>query len=211
MEKHRVLLVGWRGGVGGALLRLIATHPIRARLTDRLDGIVLPGRLDPDGLARQLDEHRITQVIEAADVDTLAFSRVCASRGADYVASAMQTLGDGEATLTVPAIQKVLPARRPDIGAASHLIGAGMNPGVVNALVSAGLEEFARRIGAQPDLYAIYFTEEDTTRCVGGAHDDSFAISWSPHHALEELLEPHAMYVANGRPVRCDHPPHTRL
>jgi hypothetical protein len=211
MRKHRALLVGWGGGVGGALLRLVATHPMRARITDRLDALVLPGRLDPAGLARQIDDHRITQVIEAADVDTLAFSRVCADRGADYVASAMQKLGEGDGTLTVPAIQKALPARRPDIGDASHLIGAGMNPGVVNALVFAGLEEFARRIGTQPDLYAIYFTEEDTTRRVGRDRDDRFEITWSPHGALEELLEPHAMYMVDGQPVRCDHAPHTRL
>jgi homospermidine synthase len=211
MEFHRALLIGWRGGVGSALLRLLAGHPAGWRMAGRLAALVLPNWLDADGLARQIELHRIDQVIELADVDTLAFSRVCAARGVDYIAASMQKPGDGEDALTMPAARALLPSHRPDVGDASHLIGTGMNPGVVNALVFAGLAELARRGVPEADLYAIYITEEDTTARAGGdLEDDVFPMSWSPRHALQELLEPHAMYVTHGELARCAHRPHER-
>ena len=214
MRNRRALVLGWRGGVGTALLRLLGTHQAARPLVNRLETVILSGPFDPP-LDRLLVEHRINQVVEVGDVDTLATSAVCARHGADYVSAAMQKQGDGDDALTMVAAQSLLPGRRPAVGDASHLIGAGMNPGVVNALVYAGLEALAARTGAAPtvealELYAIHVTEEDTTRRVGAEPGDEFPMSWSPHHALAEILEPRAMYVAGGRLATFGHRPHDR-
>jgi homospermidine synthase len=60
---------------------------------------------------------------------------------------------------------------------------------------------------ARLDVTAIHVTEEDTT-ATAACDPGVFAMSWSPRHALDELLEPHAMYVAHGRIARLPHRPH---
>ena len=215
----RALIIGWRGGVGAALLRLLASHPAGSRIADRLEAVVLAGMVDDTSLAEALVQHRIDQVIEVADVDTLATSAVCARHGAAYLSASMQRDGQGHDALTMVAALDLLPGRRPDVGGLSHLIGAGMNPGVVNALAFAGIDALAARAGVAPeaiidDLYALHVTEEDTTALVDGERIEAaegFAMSWSPLHALEEILEPHAMYVTRGELARLDHRPHDRV
>lgn len=217
MTSRRALIIGWRGGVGSALLSLIGGHPAGRRLSKAMDGIVLAAtRVDEASLATLLREHRVDLVIEVADVDTLAFSAVCAEHGADYVTASMQRQACGDEELTMIGACALLPEHRPDVGDASHLIGAGMNPGVVNALVFAALEELGCRVARPPtldalDIYAIYVTEQDTTELAGSDLTDELPMSWSPEHALDELLEPHAMYVANGSVQCLPHRPHERL
>jgi hypothetical protein len=202
-RRQRALIVGWRGGVGTALLGLLAGHPAGRRISDRLDDIVLPGgRIEPEDLDRMIREQGITQVVEIADVDTLEYSKVCARHGIDHVTATIQT---GEED-TMPAVERVFAKVKAERG--SQLLGSGMNPGVVNALVLAGLDEFAKRAGAKPDLHAIYITEEDTTRRRQPATGDVFEMTWSPHHALGELLEDPASYFADGKQQCCDHTPH---
>ena len=202
-RRQRALIVGWRGGVGTALLGLLGGHPIGRRISDALDDIVLPGgRIGPDDLDRLIREQGVTQVIEVADVDTLEFSKVCAKHGADHVTATIQT---GEED-TMPAVHRVFEQVKAERG--SQLLGSGMNPGVVNALVLAGIEEFTKRAGATPDLYAIYITEQDTTRRATPSKGDVFEMSWSPRHALGELLETHASYYSDGEQHCFEHPPH---
>jgi homospermidine synthase len=186
---------------------LLGGHPAGRRISEQLD-IVLPGgRIDPDDLDRLIREQGITQVIEVADVDTLAFSRVCAKHGADHVTATIQT---GEED-TMPAVKRVFEAVTAEQG--SQLLGSGMNPGVVNALVLAGMDELAKRAGTKPDLHAIYITEQDTTRRSAGPapSDDVFEITWSPIHALGELLEDRASYFSGGEHRCFDHQPHRAL
>src|SRR5688572_19533001 len=95
-RRERALIVGWRGGVGTALLGLLSAHPAGRRISDALDDLVLPGgRLEAADLDRLIREQGITQVIEISDVDTLEFSKVCAKHGADHVTATIQT-GDVE-------------------------------------------------------------------------------------------------------------------
>lgn len=206
MGRKRALVIGWRGGVGSTLLRLLAGHPAGRRLARSRELVLPSGKIGPADLAARLADLAIAEVIEVADVDTLAFSRACAERGANYLAASMQSDG----ALVMPAARALLPESRPDVGDTSQLIGAGMNPGIVNALALAGVDELARRTGVPPDLYAIYITEIDTTTCPD-ARDDVFAMTWSPHQALEELLEPRATYLANGELVHRDHRPHEAI
>lgn len=207
-RRERALIVGWRGGVGTALLGLLGGHPAGRRLSDELDDIVLPGgRIEPDDLDRLIREQGVTQVIEVADVDTLEFSKVCAKHGADHVTATIQT---GEED-TMPAVKRVFEKVKADEG--SQLLGSGMNPGVVNALVLAGIDELTKRAGTKPDLHAIYVTEQDTTRRSSGPAptDDIFEITWSPIHALGELLEDQASYFRDGKHQCFEHQPHRAL
>jgi hypothetical protein len=230
---RRALIVGWRGGVGRALLGLLAHHDLGRRIVERLDALFLldledgapPAQLRDARVLRAgasldaaLADHRIDQVIEVADVDTADTSAACVRRGADFVSASMRRDGDPEQALTMIGARWPLPDRRVAIRE-SHLIGSGMNPGIVNALALAGMAELARRVGSPAtiealDIYAIHVTELDTTADAGGEgrpdDRDEFAMSWSPRHALEEILEPHAMYVAAGELARADHPPHVR-
>lgn len=188
-------------------------------LVDRHDGpprCSLPGAHvlatgaadDHEALARTIYDHGIDQVIEVADVDTVATSAVCAALGADYLSASLQ--GD---LPTLVAASRLL-GDRPDTRGASHLIGAGMNPGIVNALAVVGVDELARRSRIpvrELDLYAIHVTEQDTTAAVDTLDHDAFPMSWSPRHALDELLEPQAMYIGRGRLARLPHRPHDTL
>ena len=207
-RKERALIVGWRGGVGTALLGLLGGHPAGRRISDGLDDIVLPGgRIEAEDLDRLIREQGITQVIEVADVDTLEFSKVCAKHGCDHVTATIQT---GEED-TMPAVKRVFEAVKAEKG--SQLLGSGMNPGVVNALVLAGMEELEKRAGTKPDVHAIYITEQDTTRRSKGPapSDDVFEITWSPIHALGELLEKQASYFSDGEHRCFEHQPHRAL
>jgi hypothetical protein len=224
MAGQRALIVGWRGGVGRALLGLLAGHAAGHRRLGQLAELFLldqdsggPPPLDaqvlaPAPLETVLGHHRIDQVIEVADVETMAFSASCARHGADYVSASVQhrelSTMEGARALAVP------PTLRPDVGARSHLLATGMNPGIVNALVLAGIEALVERTGLAADaleLCAIHVTEEDTTAPSAAPAPDVFPMSWSPAHALDEILEPAAMYVAQGRFARLPHRPHERL
>jgi saccharopine dehydrogenase-like NADP-dependent oxidoreductase len=234
---RRALILGCAGGIGATLVQLLARHPAGRRLAARLEHLVLldalpagdpplpahvlpPSRIeDAEELAPLLATHGIDQVIEVGDVDTLAMSRVCSAHGADYVSASLQRRdvpSDSAESLTMVASRVLIPEQRPHVGATSHLLAAGMNPGIVNALVAVGLEELAQRVGVAPtvealEVYAIYVTEQDTTTAVEGVEGDVFPMSWSPRHALDEILEPSAMYVAEARLRTLPHRPDERL
>jgi saccharopine dehydrogenase-like NADP-dependent oxidoreductase len=237
-NRRRALLLGWRGGVGTAVANLLAHHPTGRRIAAELDALFLIDRENgtppppirgarllphhdvdgPAALAALVADHRIDHVIEVADVDTLAFSDACARRHVDYLSTSLQRQdGTAHDQLTMIAASRLEPGLRGRAAGGSQLIGSGMNPGVVNALVHAGLAELARRVGAPPDVaalevYAIHVTEEDTTALDGGAVADGvFPSSWSPDHCLSEMLEPDAMVMQRGHLLGLGHRPHDRL
>lgn len=234
LKGRRALVLGFRGGVGTALLGLLTDHPMGRALVAELEALFLlderggalperasfaqrlPARtVDASALREVLVAHRIDQLIEVANVSTSQFLQVCEDVGADYVSTSVAADGDAPFNRVMPAARHLLLEHRPS-ARRSHLIGTGMNPGVVNALVLAGIEAFAQKVGTSADvgaldLYAIYITEQDTTEVTEAANaPEVFASTWCPQHCLEEMLEPEAMLYRGGELVALDHAPHRR-
>lgn len=231
-------MLGAAGGVAGATLALLDRHPLGRALLPRGTELLL---LDGDGsqphvpmprgarwlpattisqaheLAEICVEHRVTQVIELAAVDTWDCLEACAAVGASFLTTTFDTW-EGTEQFDPDDSFCMLRARGlfspPDVDAGTHLVCMGMNPGLVNLLVAAGLRELAERSGRPASLealgvHAILFTEIDQTTVVDIPLDPSrFAASWSPEGCLDEILEPHAMINIAGDLTRLDHPPH---
>lgn len=231
------LVVGFRGGVGQALLGLWARHAglaeLRARagsllLVDAEDGpaIDVPGtRTLPalavrsgEDLAALLRAHPVDAVVDLSELGTFDCIEACAHAGASWLSTSLErwphhvngATSDGG---VLGDARRLLPGHRPATQSGSHLVGTGMNPGVVNALARAAMHHFAARVGvaANPEaleLHALHVTEEDTTARTD-AHDDAgrFAVTWRPRSCLEELHEPRASYVLRGQPVTLPHAP----
>lgn len=223
-SRRRALLLGASGGVGRALLHLLMTHPEGHAVAARLEALFVidsgrhpipapPGAqrlpamtINPESLARLIRDHRIDQVIEVASIDTRAASRVCADLGSDYVSAALTD--DGPILVAAAKFH----VDRPQARGTRQVIGSGMNPGVVESLAVIGADEFRRRVGTSDlALYGVHVTEVDTTRTTEPLANDIFAMTWSPEHALDELLEQKTMYVSGGRVVSTDHAPFARL
>jgi saccharopine dehydrogenase-like NADP-dependent oxidoreductase len=231
-NNQRALVVGAAGGVGRAVLSLLEGSPSGRRIASTLDSLLLLdraagrrtlpleiGALLPPGTIRSADDlatiirdHQVTQVVDLSSLDTIDCTAVCDDLGADFLCTSVEEWAGQAPVPTDAAISPLLPSQRPLLDR-SHLVGSGANPGIVNALVFAALEEFGRRMGVPPsveslDVHAILITEEDTTReAVGAPSTDVFAMTWSPAHCLEELFEPRAFAVADGRIVEFDHAP----
>jgi homospermidine synthase len=234
MIRKRTLLLGAGGGVGSATLALLERHALGRRLLDGTRELLLLDREPPsqtlptrlaekarwlpprsiengNDLAALLREHPVDEVIELAALGTWDCVEVCAEHGASY----LNTCYDHWSGTGAP-LPSMIRARElfepPDIEAGVHLIGAGMNPGLVNLLVGEALRELGERSGrpaslAGLDIHAIVFTELDTTHEPGRESVDEFAMTWCPEHCLEELLEPEAMIVVDGELVGLGHPP----
>ncbi|MFV8755638.1 saccharopine dehydrogenase NADP-binding domain-containing protein [Nannocystaceae bacterium ST9] len=231
----RTLLLGAAGGVGSATLALLDRHALGRRLLEGTRELLLLDRDPPsqglparvaekarwlparaiesaDDLAELLREHPVDEVIELAALGTWDCVEVCAEHGVSY----LNTCYD-HWDAAGPAQPSMVRARElfdpPDVEAGVHLIGAGMNPGLVNLLVGEGLRALAQRTGRPASLtglgvHAIAFTELDTTREPARVGVDEFAATWCPEHCLEELLEPEAMIVVDGELVGLGHAPH---
>lgn len=230
------LVVGFRGGVGQALLGLWTRHPALADLRARVGSLLLVDAEDGppadvphtrtlpattvrsgEDLAALLQAHPAQAVVDLSELGTFDCIDACARAGASWLSTSLErwphephgaTSDDG----VLQDTRRLLPEHRPAPPGGSHLVGTGMNPGVVNALARAALHTFAARVGvaANPealDLHALYVTEEDTTRRTDGNDDAGrFAVTWRPRSCLEELHEPAATYVRHGRPVALPHP-----
>jgi hypothetical protein len=182
-------------------------------------GILLPPTSvgSAQELADLVREHRITDFVDLSSIDTVDCTRACDELGADFLCTSVEEWPGRGSIATDEAIARLLPPRRPALERRAHLVGSGANPGIVNALVFAGLEDFGGRVGvpattAELDLYAVLITEEDTTaeRSGNGARD-VFAMTWSPLHCLEELFESRAFAARDGEVIGLGHRPTARL
>jgi homospermidine synthase len=225
--------VGAGGGVGHALLAVLATTDAGRRLAARSEEIVLLDQLasnvelmpagaswapsrritsagDLVDLEREL---RVDQVIDLSSLGTMECVAACDALGVSYLTTSIEHWPDAPAGEWSDLITAFLPPFRPGLTGASHLVGSGINPGIVNALVFRGIDTLASAVGVAPSaaalgLRSILITEEDTTTEVGvGELRKTFAMTWSPTHCLEEVLQPHALVVRNGRMEPLDHPP----
>ncbi len=234
---QRTLLVGAGGGVGSAALALLDHHALGRRLLEGTRELLLLDRDPPthalsrsqladkarwlparsiesvDDLAGLLDEHPVDEVIELAALGTWDCVEVCSERGISYLNTCYDHWDGGPVVPSASMVRARELFEPPDIEAGVHLIGVGMNPGLVNLLVGEALRSLARRTGQAAslsalDIYAIAFTELDTTRASSESERDEFAATWRPEHCLEELLEPAAMIVVDGELVELGHAPH---
>ncbi|HLT36321.1 MAG TPA: homospermidine synthase [Enhygromyxa sp.] len=170
-------------------------------------------------LAELVAEHRIEQVIELAAVDTWDCLEACAAAGASFLTTTFDTW-EGTEQFDPDDPFCMLRARGlfspPDVDYGTHLVCMGMNPGLVNLLVAAGLRELAERTNRPASLAAlevesIVFTELDETTVDGErspGEPPRFCSTWSPEGCLDEILEPYAMINVAGELTRLDHAPH---
>lgn len=231
------LILGCNGGVGRAVLSLLDGTAPGDRLLAGVDTLFLADREpvsaprisvryrelpavaveEPETLERLIREHRLAQVVDLSSIDTIDATRVCDELDAHFLCTSVEEWPAGESVPTDEAIARLKPPRRPELTNRRHLVGTGANPGIVNALVFAAMEELARRVGAAPtaealDLHSILVTEEDTTEEPGVRYeDDVFPMTWSPIHCLEELFEPRAFAARQGEIVDLGHRPIDRL
>ena len=232
----RALIIGSNGGVGRAVLSLLRRSRPGLRLMEGTDEIFLADREptlvsgipsnwkvlpptpveSPEELERLVREHRLTQVVDLSSIDTIDATRICDEAGASFLCTSIEEWPGRESVPTDEAIARLKPPHRPELTERRHLVGSGANPGIVNALVFAAIEELANRVGVEPtiealDLHSILVTEEDTTREPGvGYDDDVFPMTWSPGHCLEELFEPRAFVARQGAIVDLAHRPTER-
>jgi homospermidine synthase len=229
---HRALIIGCQGGVGHAVLALLQYSAAGQLLREQLDRILLVDRRPPDGpvpleqgellppttiesaedLARLVREHHITEVIDLSSIDTVDCTRACDELGAHFLCTSVEEWPWRGSIPTDEAIARLIPPRRPVLSRRSHLVGSGANPGIVNALAFAAIEEFARRVGVAPtpdalELHTVLITEDDTTAARDAPQGNVFAMTWSPAHCLEELFEPRAFAARDGIVVGLGHGP----
>lgn len=241
-------MLGAAGGVAGATLALLERHPLgRALLADTRELLLvdkawqagpeiqaqvpIPARArwlpattidNAEQLAALVREYRVDEVIELAAVDTWDCVEACAAVGANYLTTTFDTW-EGTEEFDPDDPYCMLRARAlfapPDVAAGVHLVCMGMNPGLVNLLVAAGLRELGVRSGRAPslaalDVHSIVFTEIDETTVVDqrvGEHSNaklSFPSTWCPEGCLDEVLERYAMINQGGELTRLDHAPH---
>jgi len=232
----RALLLGFNGGVGRAVLSLLERSEPGARLLSGMEALFLadrapnPGDLPtrgqvlppisveaPEALEKLIRDHDLTQIVDLSSIDTIDATKLCDDLGVNFLCTSIEEWPGGETVPTDKAIARLKPPHRPELTNRRHLVGSGANPGIVNALVFAAIEGFARRVGVEPtvealDLHSILITEEDTTREPGARYDDDvFPMTWSPAHCLEEIFEPRAFAARQGAVVDLHHRPTERF
>ncbi|MBX7080658.1 MAG: homospermidine synthase [Nannocystaceae bacterium] len=225
--RRRSLLVGHRGGVGSAVMALLARgparfEPLRRRellLLDAVEGdapalgTALPSQqLDSrEQLAALVQTHAIDELVDVAGLDWC--DALAAMAGRSYLCTSLERW-HGPPRIDLLADARALVETPPAI-AGAHVLGAGMNPGCVNALVDHAMAELAARVGMAPTaaalaLYAVLVTEHDETRAEPDpAHDDAdgCAATWSPRSCAEELGVPRTQWIDRGAVRWADHAP----
>lgn len=235
IKSKRTLVVGYNGGVARAFLSLLENHPTGKEALKNIERLFLVDKdetefkpniprstiLEPcainsaDDLAKLIQQHNIQQVIDLSSTDTVDCTRVCDELGVDFLCTSVEEWPEKGSIPTDQAIARLLPPHR-DALKGSHLVGAGANPGIVNALVERGIREFAKVAGTEAtinalDLKSILITEKDTTAELRADYNNTvFPMTWSPEHCLEELFEPRAFFAKSGKIYDLDHIPTAR-
>lgn len=146
--------------------------------------LCFPGdRLD---YQRLLQEHRIDIVLDLTDLDTLPILAATDEAGVSYVNTALNdsTLGIVD---TVAALHSTRQLKRN----ARHIIGSGMNPGVVNIWVWHAV----RHYGVPSEI--VHF-EFDSSTPVSGWRP---MISWSRKEFLSETVWDPTGWIVDGQPM----------
>lgn len=234
----KVMILGASGGIGSALINILAHHDLsdsiiphgtKLFLVDRSADIRVSDELRAKysitlipafnitsftDLETLLQEYQINALVEVADVETIEFVQVCAALGVLYVNSGYGVWPEVYAKehprclMLVRAleIRNAIVNRYASVkSSAGVVMGSGMNPGIVNALVERGIERLANinlidKAALIDDLRYVIFTEEDTTIIPPTEFKEAeFPITWNPQHAFAEFTERSTGYVDQGR------------
>lgn len=235
--RGRVLIVGCNGGVGSAVLSVLcATGPGRRMLASiehllLLDALpVAPDVPRPEKsralppfevknasqLAGLVERAGVGQVLDLSGLGTIDCIEAVDGLGASFLSTSLERWRHEMRAPAHDLVRELDSYRRRREFRQAHIVGSGMNPGLVNALASAAIARFARLAGvsASPralDLYALYVTEIDSTVAPDPIDTDQFACTWAPRNCLAELLEREAVVMRSGRPVGLGHAPTAAL
>ncbi len=233
-KKKRLLITGCNGGAARALLSLLVNAPTGQALAREMETILMadaceqadtpppqlhnarllaPVRIESaDEFRALLTETRPDQVVELSSSGTIDCIEACEELRVDMLSTSVHDWPQEQSSAMHELILQLLSMQGRNLEG-SYIIGAGMNPGVVNVTALLALEEFSRRTGAAPtpqalDLYALYVTEHDTTIALDQELNGKvFEMTWSPTQCLEELFEPEAMIVREGCHMGMGHAP----
>ena len=122
---------------------------------------------------RLLKEHSVSIVLDLTDADSLPLLEATNNAGVSYLNTSLNT-----ETMTTFEIVSNVYKRRKTFNKASHILCAGMNPGIVNMWVRHGIEHY----GVPQEI--VHF-EYDTSRICGKRHP---LITWSIHEFLMEAV-----------------------
>lgn len=231
----KVMILGGAGGIGSAFLNILAVndlsndvipHGAHLLLVDRRDEIRVHEGLKkkygvsvvsginiccPADIEQLLLTHGVNVLVEVADIETIEFVKVCTALGIRYLNSGYGVWPEvyekeqPRCLMLIRAIEirnEIINKRSRSGGV---IMGSGMNPGIVNALVERGIQKLAdsnsiSKEELAADLKYIIFTEEDTTVVPESSFSHSeFPITWNPQHAYAEFTESSTGYVTQGR------------
>lgn len=226
--KKKVLIVGAFGGVGKAVLSLLKNTQSGQELQTYFKNIYLLDKrsmphLSPfeapfsvlppvkienaEQLKSILVEYQITHLIDLSSLDTQACAQVCEEVKVDFLCTSVEEWPS--LAPTTPTDESIAALLDPEIKKTSfrqsHLVGSGANPGIVNALAFAGIDEFKKITNVKDiknlKLHSILITEIDTTEELNirdGSRTEEFVMTWSPVHCLEEMFETRSFFVNSG-------------
>lgn len=230
-------MIGCQGGVGRAVLSLLENNPAGQKLLTKIHDLFVVDqgpynqplpvngavRLEPKRietgkhLADLIRQYDLTKVIDLSSLDTLDCIHVCEEFRSDFLCTSVEEWPGHGFLPTDEAIARLLPPRQPLLTRQSHLVGSGANPGIVNSLTFEAIKKFAEKVGVEATtrglgLHSILITEEDTSTEPNAQYSaETFPMTWSPEHCLEELFEPRSFYAHNGQAKSLDHAPTDRL
>ena len=169
---------------------------------------------DKISLIALINKYAISCVIELADIETYDFLSVCSYFGIPYLGTGYgvwpkvyEDKHNSRAQILIRAREiRSNNNRLPYSQKSSYIIGSGMNPGIVNALVENSIHWLSNKRHVSPDciiedISHIIFTEEDTTSVSTQFDNKQFPITWNPIHAYEEFVEPLTGYLDNSKTV----------
>jgi homospermidine synthase len=193
---------------------LLDALPVRAPsgLDARYEVTTLSRLLLPDAamLDPLLDASGASSMLDFADLDTREIAAACAARGVSYLNTsygvwpAEYRARGARARIMLRAREIRSELARWSVPPGVNLIlGSGMNPGVINAIVVEAVRRIARGAALHPSeiersLRRIVLTESDTTRVGACFEPNEFPATWNPTHVYEELTEIQTGYVRAG-------------
>ena len=206
MKKPNLLILGASGGVATVFLQYLVHHrdffnklillSSKNRIKsnnhlehEKLNYIYVEKRIDPydkKDYREILRKYKIDIVLDLTDIDSIPLLEATNDFGASYINTSL----NADNKTVVDLVFDIYP-RKEKLNKATHILCAGMNPGIVNMWVRYGISKF----GVPKEI--IHF-EYDTSKIQKPFKSKELTITWSPHEFLvENVRDPSG--VALGR------------